>query len=86
VKKYVVDTHRYIAAARSHEKADELTQYYSAFLPFTHLHAIVAQEFLAGVVDARRGRQIQESYIAPFEDRKRIVAASYRAWKRSPVP
>jgi predicted nucleic acid-binding protein len=83
VKKYVLDTSLYVAAARSHEKAEELIQYYSAFLPFTYLHAIVAQELLAGAVDARRGRQIRESYIAPFEDRKRIVAPSYRAWKRS---
>jgi predicted nucleic acid-binding protein len=83
VKKYVLDTNLYIAADRSEEKAEELIQFYSAFLPFTYLHATVVQELLAGAVNVKRGRQIQESYVAPFEARGRLITPGYRTWKRS---
>lgn len=83
MRKYVLDTNIYIAADRDVGKAEELIRFYSAFLPHTHLHATVAQELLAGAVDARRGRQIHHSYIAPFEARGRLVTPSYRTWKRS---
>lgn len=83
MRKYVLDTNLYIAADRSEPKAEELIQFYSAFLPFTYLHATVAQELLAGAVDGRRGRKIQESYISPFERRDRLLTPTYRTWKRS---
>lgn len=81
--RYVLDTNLYIRADRDQAKADELIRFYSAFLPFTYLHATVAQELLAGAVDGKRARQIQESYITPFETRSRIVTPTYHAWKRS---
>jgi predicted nucleic acid-binding protein len=83
VRKYVLDTNLYIAADRAEAGAEELIQFYSAFLPFTYLHATVVQELLAGAVDAKRGRRIQEAYVAPFESRGRLVTPSFRTWKRS---
>jgi predicted nucleic acid-binding protein len=83
VTRYVIDTKLYIAADRDRAKAEELIAFYSAFLPSTYLHAAVVQELLLGAIDARRGRQIQEAYIAPFERRGRIVTPTYQTWKRS---
>lgn len=81
--KYVLDTNLYIAANRSESGAEELIQFYSAFLRFTYLHAVVVQELLAGAVDAKRVRQVQEAYVAPFEARGRLITPSFRTWKRS---
>ncbi len=81
--RYILDTNLYITAEREKTKADELIEFYSAFLPFTFLHAIVVQELLLGAVDARRRRRAHESYIAPFERRNRIVTPTYQSWKRS---
>jgi predicted nucleic acid-binding protein len=83
VRRYLLDTNLSIAADRNKEKAEELVRFYAAFLPFTYLHAVVAQDLLAGAVDPKRGRQIQESYIAPFEERNRIITPTYRTWRRS---
>jgi predicted nucleic acid-binding protein len=83
VRKYVLDTNLYIAANRSEAGAEELIQFYSAFLRFTYLHAAVVQELLAGAVGAKRSRQIHEAYVAPFEARGRLITPSYRTWKRS---
>ena len=81
--RYLLDTNLYIAAERDPAKAEELIGFYSAFLPFTYLHAVVVQELLLGAVDARRGRRIREAYVAPFEARGRIITPTYRSWKRS---
>lgn len=51
-----------IRADRDQTEAEELIRFYSAYLPFTYLHATVAQELLAGAVDGKRARQIRESY------------------------
>jgi len=83
VRKYVLDTNLYIAADRDLEEAEELISFYSAFLPSTYLHAVVAQELLLGAVDARRGRLIRDSYITPFEARGRLINPTYHAWTRS---
>lgn len=79
----MLDTNIYIEAARSSMGAEALIRFYAAFLPFTYLHATVVQELLAGAVDTRRGRQIQEAYVTPFESRRRIVTPSYGAWTSS---
>jgi predicted nucleic acid-binding protein len=69
LKRYLLDTNIYVRANRDRAKAEELIQFYSAFLPFTHLHSVVAQELLAGAVDRDRSRAIHRAYIAPFEAR-----------------
>ncbi|MGH7663364.1 MAG: type II toxin-antitoxin system VapC family toxin [Gemmatimonadaceae bacterium] len=85
MRKYVLDTNLYIAADRDMAKAEELIRFYSAFLPFTYLHAVVVQELLLGAVDLRRAQLIQDAYIAPFEARDRLLTPSYENWKRSGV-
>jgi predicted nucleic acid-binding protein len=83
LKRYLLDTNIYVRANRDRAKAEELIQFYSAFLPFTHLHAAVAQELLAGAVDRDRSRAIHRAYIAPFEARGRVVVPAFGTWKRS---
>lgn len=79
----MLDTNLYIAADRDAAGAEELVAFYDAFLPFTYLHATVAQELLVGAVDAMRSRSIHVAYLAPFEARQRVVTPSYNAWRRS---
>ncbi len=79
----VLDTNLYVDAARDREKAAELERFSSAALPLLHLHAVVAQELLAGAW-AEEGRQrIHEWLIAPFERRDRVLVPARRAWMRS---
>jgi predicted nucleic acid-binding protein len=85
VKRYVLDTNLYIRADRDAEWAEEMGRFLSAFLPSIYLHAVVAQEMLAGALDARREKRIQESLIAPFERRRRLVTPRFGAWKRAGV-
>ncbi len=78
---YVIDTCVYVAAARDLEWAEGLERFSSAYIPFIHLHAVVAEELLAGAVDQRRERLIDESLVLPFERRGRILTPSFIAWK-----
>jgi predicted nucleic acid-binding protein len=78
---WVVDTNLYIRALRGAEDGRELQRFNARFLPSIVIHAVVAQELLAGAVDARRARQVHENLIAPFESRGRVVTPSFEAWK-----
>lgn len=80
--KYLLDTQLYIAAFRNRERADELERFLERHLPHTYLSSVVALEFLAGARTPGRRREIQESVLAPFERRGRIITPSPRAWKR----
>lgn len=81
--KYVLDTNIYIAAARDASKAQELIEFYAAFLPSTYFHAAVAQELLAGAVDRSKRRQVEKAYIKPFQTRGRVIVPTYTTWRRS---
>jgi predicted nucleic acid-binding protein len=83
VKRYVLDTNLYIEGARNRTKAEELKAFSSAFLPFLSLHAVVAQELLAGAISAEAKEEIERSLIAPFERRDRLIIPTWRAWLRS---
>jgi predicted nucleic acid-binding protein len=60
-----------------------MIRWVSAFLPAIHLHAVVAQEMIAGAMDARRENLIHESLVKPFERRRRVVTPSFATWKRA---
>jgi len=83
VTKYVLDTNIFVQADRDRGWSEELVAFYANCLPATFLHAVVVQELLLGAVDARRGRELYEGYVAPFEARHRIVTPSYANWRRS---
>lgn len=81
--RYVLDTNLYIEAARDRDRAEELKSFSSAFSPYLYLHAVVAQELLAGAVSAALERQVERGILGPYERRGRLVLPSYRAWRRS---
>jgi predicted nucleic acid-binding protein len=80
---FILDTNLYIAADRESARADALAEFYSRYLPQTHLHAVVVQEMLAGAVTPLRSRQLHASLIDPFERRQRLVVPDYATWKRA---
>lgn len=79
--RYVIDTNLYVAADRDLAWAEELERFATAQLPFIHFHAVVAQELLAGAIDQKRERLVEESLIQPFERRGRVLVPSFAAWK-----
>jgi predicted nucleic acid-binding protein len=78
--RYVIDTNLYVAADRDLAWADQLERFSTAYLPFIHVHAVVAKELLAGAVDRRRERLVEDSLIQPFERRGRVLTPSFSAW------
>ena len=83
MRKYVVDTNLYIEAARSDEAADALKGFYARFLPWVHLHSVVAQELLAGAVSPDLERATWEGFVAPFEAVRRVVTPGHRTWTQA---
>ena len=81
--RYVLDTNIFVHADRDPTWAAELAAFYLTFLPVTYLHAVVVQEFLLGATSPRQDRALYQAYVAPFEDRKRVLTPSYSAWRRS---
>lgn len=79
----LLDTHLYIEAARDPRKAEELLRFSSAALPFLYLHAVVAQELLAGALGAEGRKHVQDWLIHPFERRRRLLVPEWRSWKRA---
>lgn len=83
MKRYVLDSNLFIAAARDREEADDLRAFSSWRLPHLYLHAVVVQEILAGAITTEWRKEVERSILAPYEKRGRLVTPSYRAWKRS---
>jgi len=83
VKRYVLDTNLYIEAGRDRDWAEELARFVSAHLPLIHLHAVVAQELLAGALDAGKARLVERGLVRPFEKRGRVLTPSFGTWKRA---
>lgn len=79
--RFVIDTNLYVEADRDLARAEELERFSTAYLPFIHFHAVVAQELLAGAIDRRPEKLIEESLIQPFERRGRVLTPSFAAWK-----
>lgn len=83
MKRYILDTNLYIEGGRDRSFAEELSRFVALQLPFIHLHAVVAQELLAGAVDPSRARGVEERLIRPFERRGRVVTPGFGTWKRA---
>ncbi len=79
--RYVIDTNLYVAADRDLAWAEEVERFSTAYLPFIHFHAVVAQELLAGAIDQRREKLVDDSLIQPFERRGRVLTSGFAAWK-----
>lgn len=78
--KYVLDTSLYIRAFRDRRGADALARWYEAFTPFTHLHAVVLHELLAGTTTPGKARPVRRAVAAPFQRTRRLITPSHEAW------
>lgn len=83
MKRYLLDTNLYVRAVRDENWAEALRRFVSSNLPSIHFHAVVAQELLAGAVDARRMNEVEKGLIRPFEKRGRVVTPGFGTWKRA---
>lgn len=81
-RRYTVDTNLYIDALRTAEGKIALSAFHAAYAPFEHLSAVVAQELRAGVRGSAAAR-LEDSILAPFERRGRLVTPTYAAWKET---
>lgn len=81
--KYVLDTNLFIDGLRHESGRQALVRFHTAFAPFEHLSAVVAQELLAGTRSLADQRVVQRGIIDPFVRRGRLVTPSFRAWQRS---
>lgn len=81
-RRYVVDTNLYVDALRTEQGRLGLGAFLSAYAPFVHLSAVVAQELRAGV-RGRAASRLEASIFEPFERRGRVVTPSYGAWKEA---
>ncbi len=73
MKRFLLDTNLYLTAVRDKNWTQELSRFVSSNLPSIDFHAVVAQELLAGAVDARWMKQVEDKLIRPFEERGRVV-------------
>ena len=78
-RRYVVDTNLYVDALRTEDGRRALDDFQSAFAPFLHLSAVVAQELRAGVAP-QAGPKFEAAMFGPFERRERVITPSYAAW------
>lgn len=83
MKKYVLDTNVLIVGARDAIVGAEVDAFSDRRLPGLYLHAVVAQEILAGATDAGHRRSVKRKFIQPYERRGRLVTPSFDAWKRA---
>lgn len=83
MRQYVLDTNVYVAADRDLRAAADLSAFARVALSRTFLHAVVAQELLAGAIGTERRDALHDAVIRPFDHRRRLVTPSFRAWSRA---
>jgi predicted nucleic acid-binding protein len=81
-RRYTVDTNLYIDALRTADGSAALIAFHAAFAPFEHLSAVVVQELRAGA-RGQAAAKLENSIVAPFERRGRLITPSHAAWKES---
>ena len=81
-RRFALDTNVFIRAARDPEWQGHLERFHAAFAPFEVLSAVVAQELRAGV-RGEAARVVEQSMLAPFEKRGRVIVPGYSAWKNT---
>ncbi len=79
---YTLDTNVLVDALRQPPELDRLKTFLSWALPSTVLSSIVAAELTAGARTDKARRLLDESLLAPFDRRGRILAPSAAAWRR----
>lgn len=81
MRKFVLDTNCFIAAARSDEAAASLEAFVQEAAPGLYLSTIVAAELSAGTRSVRDLRKLEKDVFKPYAKRGRIVTPSSAAWE-----
>ena len=79
---FTLDTNVVVDALRQSGELDRLKAFLSWALPSTVLSSIVAAELTAGARTEKARRLLDDSLLAPFERRGRILAPTAGAWRR----
>lgn len=79
---YTLDTNIVVDALRQPAELDRLKTFLGWALPSTVLSSIVAAELTAGARTEKARTLLDDSLLAPFDRRGRIVAPSSSAWRR----
>ena len=79
---FTLDTNVVVDALRQSRELDRLKAFLSWALPSTVLSSIVAAELTAGARTEKARRLLDDSLLAPFERRGRILAPTAGAWRR----
>jgi predicted nucleic acid-binding protein len=83
VAAYVLDTNVYIDANHDPGAAEKLQQFMGVLGASVYLSAIVAQELLAGTLDAKAARGLDTDVLQPYERWGRVLTPSYGTFKRA---
>jgi predicted nucleic acid-binding protein len=79
--KYALDSNLFIDAFRSDEELARLLEFHRRFAPWEYLSAVVALELRTGARSASAASRLQRHVLAAFENRGRVFAPGYAAWK-----
>ncbi len=80
---YTLDTNIIIDAVRQPVELDRLKAFLSWALPSSVLSSIVAAELTAGARTPKALDVLDHAFLAPFEQRGRVLAPSDAAWRRA---
>lgn len=79
--KYALDTSLFIDAFRVEAEEAQLLAFHQRFAPAEYLAAVVVMELRARVRDDLAAARLERHVFRPFEQRGRLFAPSYNAWK-----
>jgi len=82
-RKYALDSNVFIHAFRDETRKWEVQRLRSAYAPFEHLSAVVAQELRSGAQSRFAAAQLQRNVFDPLERRGRVFTPTFAGWKRA---
>ncbi len=83
VRKYVLDTQRFIQGFREPSANEALQRFHASFAPFEYLSAVVAQELRPGTQSPRDRKALERHVLTVFGRANRVIVPSIRAWHQS---
>ena len=80
---YTLDTNVIVDAIRQPAELDRLKVFLDWALPSTVLSSVVVAELIAGARTGKAREVLEHRFLAPFEQRGRLLAPSAGAWRRA---
>ena len=82
-RKFILDTHVFIAAFRDPAANDALQAFHRALAPFEYLSAVVAQELRAGIRRSQDRRNLERHVLGVYGRAGRVVTPTAESWHQS---